>query len=894
MYALAGVARAGATRAGYVSSRTFISIDGAHFIPPTEPGHVGILLDSLRITDELDDTPNTCTFRVNGAVPVAGSEVRITIGSKNGQPFFAGFALTVQQLYVADKPANIQADVSCVDYTWFFGFVKVTQRYRNQSATAIATDLIARYAAVNGFTAAGIAPGLPVLDELTYTNEDLDAAFTRLARRIGGYWYVDYTKGVHLFFEETGNGAPETLTPQHKSLDDFVNRADRTQVLTRVYVEGRGTSFLGPVNAGDTKIPLEAVDMFAVAPDVFAKVSPQGSEGGAQHLTFTGVVPGGAGSLVGPGTGPPGPPTLTPAVGTGLGIGVYHYAYTQVTASGETLPSPVAAVAVGTLLDPPTVAPTPAPFAVAGGVNAGAHWWAYSFTSGGGGETTLSPGVSIDTRTPVAPTGGIAHINDFLGGGPFPPSTAYDYAVTYIGAAGGETTAAPYTYGFLTGNFAGGHYTQLFIGRDTGGANPPAYKCPPGITGIKVYRTRAIPFGAPRTQFYFVGNATVQSDGAGSLTGFFEDWVPDSSLSVPIPTTNTALAGYGTIRVTLPTGGAGVAGRKLYRTLAGTTTWKFVATIDNVVTYYDDVTPDGNLGAAPPTTNTAGTEYRGVDVSAIAVGPAAVTSRKLYRTLAGGLQHKLVTTLADNTTTVYADRVPDASLGANMPTGDTSGLQQVPGQVPAGSPSMLVATIVPFETAGGWAVIGNGEQVIRYTGKTGNTITGIPPTGLGAITAGVSYNSTVTAAPMLTGVATLNAPLVKGDEIYLVVQRDHAARQTALADMVNVGPGIREEWVQDRRLSIPEARARGDATLALRPLEDVTVQYRCRDLRTASGKTITVNLPAPTNVQGAFKIQSVTIDNFRPYPTQYPTFTVTASSRHFNFEDWLRRMETSS
>jgi len=42
-----------------------------------------------------------------------------------------------------------------------------------------------------------------------------------------------------------------------------------------------------------------------------------------------------------------------------------------------------------------------------------------------------------------------------------------------------------------------------------------------------------------------------------------------------------------------------------------------------------------------------------------------------------------------------------------------------------------------------------------------------------------------------------------------------------------------------------------------------------------------------------FKIQSVTINNFRPHPTQYPTYTVTASSRRFSFEDWLRRLETS-
>jgi hypothetical protein len=131
-----------------------------------------------------------------------------------------------------------------------------------------------------------------------------------------------------------------------------------------------------------------------------------------------------------------------------------------------------------------------------------------------------------------------------------------------------------------------------------------------------------------------------------------------------------------------------------------------------------------------------------------------------------------------------------------------------------------------------------------------------------------------------------------GDEINLVARREDAARQTALAAMIKTGPGWREEWIQDRRLSIAEARARGDATLALRPLEDVTITYTCRDLRTASGKSITVNLPAPTNISGTFKIQTVTIANFRPFPNQYPTFSVTASSNQFSFEDWLRQMQT--
>jgi hypothetical protein len=55
---------------------------------------------------------------------------------------------------------------------------------------------------------------------------------------------------------------------------------------------------------------------------------------------------------------------------------------------------------------------------------------------------------------------------------------------------------------------------------------------------------------------------------------------------------------------------------------------------------------------------------------------------------------------------------------------------------------------------------------------------------------------------------------------------------------------------------------------------------------------ITVNLPAPMNLAGSFKIQQVTIGNFRPRGTQYPTYTVDASTDMFSFEDWLQRFQT--
>jgi len=65
----------------------------------------------------------------------------------------------------------------------------------------------------------------------------------------------------------------------------------------------------------------------------------------------------------------------------------------------------------------------------------------------------------------------------------------------------------------------------------------------------------------------------------------------------------------------------------------------------------------------------------------LAVSPnPKVTSRKLYRTVDGGTQEKLVATVSDNVTTTYSDEIADGSLGANVPTNATAvtGLELFP------------------------------------------------------------------------------------------------------------------------------------------------------------------------------------------------------------------------
>jgi hypothetical protein len=70
--------------------------------------------------------------------------------------------------------------------------------------------------------------------------------------------------------------------------------------------------------------------------------------------------------------------------------------------------------------------------------------------------------------------------------------------------------------------------------------------------------------------------------------------------------------------------------------------------------------------AASTVVTTVGGSQR-INLSAIPLGATGVVSRKIYRTIAGGGTFLLLTTIADNTTTVYADNIADASLTSLMP-----------------------------------------------------------------------------------------------------------------------------------------------------------------------------------------------------------------------------------
>lgn len=178
----------------------------------------------------------------------------------------------------------------------------------------------------------------------------------------------------------------------------------------------------------------------------------------------------------------------------------------------------------------------------------------------------------------------------------------------------------------------------------------------------------------------------------------------------------------------------------------------------------------------------------------------------------------------------------------------------------AWSPSLGRLVGVGYTTAPASKVMTNSSVVFR-------TLTGIPPSGAGSITTAIGAGSVVN----------------------IWVQRDDATAQTALASMEG-GDGIHEDVVADERRNKISLIALCDARLALFKNPIVTLSYATQDIKTKSGKTIHVNLTAPTSLSGDFVIQDVTIGRIDVAPGEMPVYTVTASSVRFSLEDVLRHL----
>lgn len=871
------IARCGATRAGTHSFKVFVKIAGVQraYNRPTDASRV--LVESLRITGRNGSLPNQAKCRAMGFTPSRLDEIIITLGSVNRhRREFAGVILNTRQRFVGDTDSPV-LDLSCVDYGWQLNAL-VTGHFTG-TYDEVAIELVQTYAP--GFSTVKIQTGLgTVPGGISFTNVRLRDALDRLAARAGARWRPDYQKRIlfgtsdYLFLTN-----PVTLTGSLSTFlfdpESFFVERDRSQQITRVHCEGGGAAALVEVAVGETTIPLTAAPAEWYGDDggeVIIGLSQQIVRYAARHE-------GGAGGLVGPGAAPATAPVLAMANGAGVTSGLHEIAVVFKTGSGQSIAGPVASVTVGDVSAPAT-APTPGSPTSGGSVDSGDHDYAMTLVTAVG-ETTPSP-VSASVSIRPAPT--------------VAPTFAIGAAYTDGSTGASHTSKVRYCYVYDDG-------TESSLSPESSEITPPANTGwdmtvpstqPAGVASRRIYMsTNASGYVGFRNLAY--GDPSTFSNTTGSPGQGFRDRIYGTNGSP------TGVAKQ-TVPLTVPTSPlAIVTNRKLYRRFNATGTYKLVTTLNNADTSYNDTTANSGLGADAPSSNTATANQ--IALSAIAIGPAAVTDRELYMSAAGGGARKLALTIANNTATTGTITMSDATLAgqAAEPSSDTSGLAQESGQVLPGSTELEVAGAAALPSAG-WAEI-EGGQVIRYTGNDGVELSGIPATGPGAITAPVQYNSTVKSAPQLTGI-TVGSPsagsitntIPKGAPVNLWVTVNNLDAQAAVSALLDPDDdlgglaGIIPDVISDERITRAEAIARATAHLDSQDDEHVTLGFSTLDLNAIEGRTQVASLVPPTNVSETLQIQDTDVFWTDADPPIPPVRTVTASTKRFTFEELLRRV----
>ena len=131
-------------------------------------------------------------------------------------------------------------------------------------------------------------------------------------------------------------------------------------------------------------------------------------------------------------------------------------------------------------------------------------------------------------------------------------------------------------------------------------------------------------------------------------------------------------------------------------------------------------------------------------------------------------------------------------------------------------------------------------------------------------------------------------PFLKGSAVHIWVQRDDLQAQAEQRARAG-GDGIIEYLLTDQRRGLESLTDRCDADLAMFARPIVTVSYATHDVKTKSGKPITVTLPGFT-VPGSLIIQDVTITGLERAQNLAPNYLVRASTIRFSLEDTLRRI----
>jgi hypothetical protein len=542
-----GIGRLNAFRLNVYEQTFPVYINGAPII--SGPA-LGLLIEGAQVVHALNDQVDTAAFTARGWQPIAGQRIDVYSGDRSPErQLFGGRILETTQRYLSKAAAkNVVTDIKCIDHTWLLSRWKLSGTFIGASATDIIKYILTWN--TQAYTSVNVQAGLPVIEAITFDNENVDAAITEICKQVGAYWFVDYQSDVHVFTVADRTATPITQAAPGQS-NDLAISEDLSQVSTRIIGLGGGVGASVDVPAGATELP---IDLGVAATQQWYPSSGGLVEVAAQRVTYAQLRGNtGRGAILGTGNAPSSAPALAPTVGAGLGTGTYKYAITHITASGQTLIGPVSAAQTG--------AGNPA-------INA------------------LSVRASAYATNPTY----------------YPANANIQWRVSIL-FQGSSNAVGPQTGAINTGN----KYPEIWVGPIatdpvTGQQYPSGLisRCPAKIIQIVFYRTTS---GGTTVKVWDVLNGISEGvNGWLLLTGDVTE--ADLPLQGGYPAASGGTQNQ--ITVTLPAvPSPSVTYRGLYRTAINGSALKLVSNIAVGTATYVDAIPDASLTAAPPATDTS-------------------------------------------------------------------------------------------------------------------------------------------------------------------------------------------------------------------------------------------------------------------------------------------------
>lgn len=192
------------------------------------------------ITEYINNQQNTLSFALKdrSAVGIPSPNQTITITLDSGDVIFGGIIDRIRKH--KKNQGSLLIQVECVDYMRILDTKLVHEVYENTSDRDIIINIIDTFAPGLGIDTSAVQ-GSQTIEQIVFNYIPVSQALTKLAKRTGYNWSLDYEKNLKYFSAATYS-TPWDITDSTSTYDDFSAFSDGSQVKNRIYVKGGNRS----------------------------------------------------------------------------------------------------------------------------------------------------------------------------------------------------------------------------------------------------------------------------------------------------------------------------------------------------------------------------------------------------------------------------------------------------------------------------------------------------------------------------------------------------------------------------------------------------------------------------------------------------------------------------